>query len=792
MTKVFSYPELTHLDQELGFLAIGNNNPKGIPTKSVLIGHDGAGKHYHIKQTLNNIISSTNQSSDQWEIFDCQISSSGQINQEYWGEKIKQHIFSKNHVNSLQKLLLNISLSLGPVSTPSLQDIFPSLIANTSKRLIVIENEYKSLNFDNWLINLILSQEDAHYLLVFSDPPQQIVTKLDVLKHSLVLVVTQMPKLPPNVMTLDLDSNAYKAIRQAIKNVARLMHCDTDSVVKQFRSRPGMIFKLANMKSKTNFRDVLKKLIAGLSLTEDCLKTVHSVLRLLNDGTTEEDLAQLIGADKALHIFKYLRKEHLIETIQGIDRLGPVLRLYYQTLDKPIPNHIAKRIDQIFKRKMPWNYAIRAKIAKAAECELETDSFLALDALRVNSANLQYNSDNSHVRLAVQLHEATLKDKATDIESLRQSSYQLLNCSEPLLLKAQFYLILIQYAKKARIESLLTIAIEEAIPIYIQLRKNEEYEMQFRLGLELAPDIRNYNLDRHYLDSGHMFADLHYLLDDSKVDWPNDIRLTFKIMLTRHEGVFNNMETQRSQLKDLLSDEVASSLNKGERLRLLTNLVGIDMCRSISPSNQKNLPYIDQLNQCLKDTQPTFKACNNLAIGRYFQGKIELKDVIHYLCKHCYSNSELTDIASNPIPKTSHKVIHMNLALLLAEEDMKYIPQSLSMLSITLNNAPQDDFYRFYVEYNRLMLKFKNRTISKYRLQNRLAKLQVPALFEGLESGDMLYRRLDNLNQLLESTAIKNYSNLTRKYQKQIRNAAWQSSLLSQSLLLYSDLQYWD
>ncbi|KLD61107.1 hypothetical protein WP50_05020 [Lactiplantibacillus plantarum] len=290
------------------------------------------------------------------------------------------------------------------------------------------------------------------------------------------------------------------------------------------------------------------------------------------------------------------------------------------------------------------------------------------------------------------MRAATVDTQKSVSSSLRQSAFQLLTYTKSPLLKAQLYIILIQFAKRIRVESLLTVAIVKAISAYDELVKLKEYDMMFNLGLELAPDILNYNLDKYKLAANKMFSSMHSLLDNPEIKWPKEIQKMLLISLVQHEGVFNNSETQRIQLEGIKTLLDATDVH--ENLRTLTNLVGIDMCSAIKKSKSDQLQYLDELKTVLDAEKNIYdyKALNNYVLGKYLLGNITANVAQDCLLKQCYNGKSLSQVATSPIPTTSHKIIHINLAMLAVEAAEANINAALTMLTIALSSAPQDDF----------------------------------------------------------------------------------------------------
>jgi len=106
---------------------------------------------------------------------------------------------------------------------------------------------------------------------------------------------------------------------------------------------------------------------------------------------------------------------------------------------------------------------------------------------------------------------------------------------------------------------------------------------------------------------------------------------------------------------------------------------------------------------------------------------------------------------------------------------------------------PQDDFYLFYVSYNRIILDLlaEKDSIDFEHYLNRLNQLKIPDLFHHQLTGDSLFRHLDIVKNILnEGLTCPDKVNIVSQYQAQ--TDLLNNNLINRSLFLLSDLQFWD
>ncbi|QAS29393.1 hypothetical protein EQK45_04985 [Lactiplantibacillus plantarum] len=797
MNEFYQYPALSALSSQLGLEALRNNNSKGIPNRCILTGPDGAGKHYFLEQTIRPMFTAGKQLAPDFDVLNYQITKSGEVKSSVWGNKSHTYVIKQGFTTILEKLVFNSSISLlnGIISLPSIADIFPGLNSKKQNCLIIIENEYQNTSLTKWLIDHIANNtENSHYLLVLTNLPTLLEKKL---KEDSDWRLCYTPTITEkNVSSIQCTTDPSKKIDAQIEHAASLIHVTSAELINQLGSRPGLLFDLIRRNDSFNLQKLFQPIEIATKSQDNKTNRAKLWLSVLDDGATKNDLMKLIGDKKADKVLIALTKARLIDTSTKSNyKLSAILKYYLQEHPINATKSDVCLLDDIVKERVPWNYALRAAIAdKEEHSDIHANHdniFRTIDKLQ--TGEYKVNEGSNHIlNVALQMRAATVDTQNSVSSSLRQSSFQLLTYTKSPLLRTQLYVILIQFAKRIRVESLLTVAIVKTISAYDELVELNEYDMMFNLGLELAPDILNYNLDKYKLEANKMFSSMHSLLDNPEIKWPKEIQKMLLISLVQHEGVFNSSETQRIQLEGIKT--LLDPTDVSEKLRTLTNLVGIDMCSAIKKSKSDQLQYLGELKNVLDAEKNIYdyKALNNYVLGEYLLGNITARKAQDYFLKHCYSGKSLTQVALSPIPTTSHKIIHINLAMLAVETNEKNINAALTMLTIALSNAPQDDFYQFYVGYNRLMLRYQKGSISKTSLKEQLLVLKIPNLFADLESGDMLYRRLDYLEQLLEGNQVDNYMSLKKAYLKQAQNPIWHRSLLSHQLSLYSDLQHWD
>ncbi len=794
MNMFYRYPALDRLSSELGLEALRNNDPNGIPECSVLMGPDGSGKHYFLEQTIKPMFTANQPTTPNFDVQNWRINKSGEVTTSHWSDENSKHKPLTGLDTFLKRLVYNSSISLlnGIVSLPSLSDCFPELTTNSQNRLIIIENEYQNLALNSWLINYISSNNDSnHYLLVLNESSISVETKLMI--HS-GWKSCQMPKLTNNSLKqIRCTDSTREKINSKITQVANDLDTTTSELISQLSSYPGLLFSLIGQNDSFDLNKIFKSIASETELQSEEMTLVKLWLSVLDEGVTSDDLDALIGSSNSADIIAKLIHAQLIYQVQPKHYCaGTILKYMARKHPFVAPADAIHKLDSIVKKSVPWNYTLRAAIADRQEHEEGyVNVFRTIDKLQTGHLG-HPDANDAVLNTALQMRAAVVDNENPNTGKLRQEAFQLLNYKATPLLQAQLYVILIQFAKKIRVESLLNVAIVKAISVYDELVKLHEYDMMFNLGLELAPDIRNYNLEKYNLVSNKMFSSMHLLLDNRNIKWPEEVYKTLFILLVQHEGVFNNSETQRIQLQRI--KELLKPTDVEENLRTLTNLVGIDMCSAIRKDKETQLEYLDDLKTALNVAKNThdYKAFNNYALGAYSLGRMNAEEAQNYLLEHCYDSQPFEKVINKPIPATSHKIVHINLAMFAVAHDVKNVDGALTMLTIALSNAPQDDFYQFYVAYNRLILRYMNQSILQEQLKEQLLALHVPSLFDGLESGDMLYRRLDYLEQLLESDRGKDYLSLEQAYLEQAQNPTWHRSILSHHLALYSDLQHWD
>ena len=372
-------------------------------------------------------------------------------------------------------------------------------------------------------------------------------------------------------------------------------------LINQLGSRPGLLFDLIRRNDSFNLQKLFQPIEIATKSQDNKTNRAKLWLSVLDDGATKNDLMKLIGDKKADKVLIALTKARLIDTSTKSNyKLSAILKYYLQEHPINATKSDVCLLDDIVKERVPWNYALRAAIAdKEEHSDIHANHdniFRTIDKLQ--TGEYKVNEGSNHIlNVALQMRAATVDTKNSVSSSLRQSSFQLLTYTKSPLLRAQLYVILIQFAKRIRVESLLTVAIVKAISAYDELVELNEYDMMFNLGLELAPDILNYNLDKYKLEANKMFSSMHSLLDNPEIKWPKEIQKMLLISLVQHEGVFNSSETQRIQLEGIKT--LLDPTDVSEKLRTLTNLVGIDMCSAIKKSKSDQLQYLGELKNVL-------------------------------------------------------------------------------------------------------------------------------------------------------------------------------------------------
>ncbi|MGX7243438.1 hypothetical protein ACWOC1_01165 [Enterococcus quebecensis] len=454
--------------------------------------------------------------------------------------------------------------------------------------------------------------------------------------------------------------------------------------------------------------------------------------------------------------------------------------------NRRVKRDTALSIDYLLRADYPEQYTLRANNAKYFSQPQAQEYFLishirgtltndikkylpleTLDAMHViDKLNLFFSDDSSEM--------------FNKLQPIIQRKLQKNNSS---LLEAEYHFLylrmLLSSQERKVLYPIIVIQLKNLLRIYQELKDKREIEMQIKVGNLLAPQLINVLNNTFRKEAIEIFNETDRL-----------IRKHMKINVYQYISYYVQNHIIASSilpynetyyiLLDLINrmlskEEVFGDLNIYDVFPVVfSNLLGISFYKT--EEDVKNvLTLAENRKSILKSyKQNAYKIINNQILSEFLLAK-------------SYSSKELNRWIKKLKRLDEKNIVMNNIAgFYLLKGDVKIAREYLFKI---LKNNINDDFYRFYANYNLIVLDLLDPSSDENEnlLLDRVKQLSVPALFNDTNIILYLKKRIKFLEKLCKQKEKTDIITLEKKLNTSLRT----SDVIFKKIWLFSDYQYW-